>query len=86
MINAHLQLLTPVLSLAPPPSLRWLRTQGVALRRGSAHIGRAIWRGLMAHGRQRAQREMLIVADRYQHDNPKLARELRSYARGGSSY
>lgn len=84
MSNAHAQTLPP--ALTPSPVFQWLRTQGTATLDGLAHVGRAIWRGLAAQGQQRAQREMLMMADRCQRDNPKLARELRSYARGGSTY
>jgi hypothetical protein len=51
-----------------------------------ARVGQAIWQGLEASGRSRANQEMLRLAEQYRHTNPKLARELRSYARGGSSY
>lgn len=84
MSNAHAHTLTP--ALTPSPAFQWLRTQGTATLDGLAHVGRAIWRGLAAHGQQRAQREMLMMADRWQRDNPKLARELRAYACGASTY
>lgn len=84
MSNARIQTLTPALTLAP--AFQWLRTQGNATLDGLTRMGRAVWLGLAAHGQQRARREMLMMADRYQRDNPKLARELRSYARGGSTY
>lgn len=84
MSNARTQTLSPSLSLSP--ALQWLQCQGVAAHAGLARWGRAAWLGLADVGRQRAQREMLMMADRWQQDNPTLARELRSYARGGSSY
>jgi hypothetical protein len=52
----------------------------------AARFGRAVWRGLEAQGQRRSTRELLALADRWEHMNPTLARELRSYARGGSSY
>ena len=84
MSNAHTQTLNPAPSLSP--ALQWLQSQGAAAASGLARLGRAAWLGLSDVGRQRAQREMLMIADRWQQDNPTLARELRSYARGGSSY
>lgn len=51
-----------------------------------ARIGRTLWSALEDYGRQRSAREMLALADRWQHAQPKLARELRSYVRGGSTY
>jgi hypothetical protein len=53
---------------------------------GAGRIGRAVWRALEAHGQRRSAREMLALAERWEHTNPTLARELRSHARGGSSY
>ena len=52
----------------------------------SARLGRAVWRALEEHGQRRSTRELLALADRWEHTNPTLARELRSHARGGSSY
>jgi hypothetical protein len=46
----------------------------------------AVWRSLEDHGRRRADRELLALANRWQDANPTLARELRSHARGGSSF
>jgi hypothetical protein len=46
----------------------------------------ALWRALEDRGRRRADRELLALAERWEATNPTLARELRSYARGGSSY
>ena len=51
-----------------------------------ARFGQAVWRFLEGYGRRRSARELLALADRWQHQQPKLARELRSYVRGGSSY
>jgi len=52
----------------------------------AARIGRAFWRALEVQGQRRSTRELLALADRWEHTNPTLARELRSHARGGSSY
>jgi hypothetical protein len=48
--------------------------------------GRAIWKALEVSGERRADRELLALAAHFRHTNPTLARELRSYVRGGSSY
>lgn len=37
-------------------------------------------------GCRRANCDLLAVAERWRDTNPTLSRELRSYARGGSSY
>ena len=46
----------------------------------------AVWQALEANGARRADRDLLALAARWEDVNPKLARELRSYVRGGSSY
>ena len=51
-----------------------------------ARFGQDIWAGLEAQGRRRSDRELLDMADRWRDSNPTLARQLRSYVRGGSSY
>jgi hypothetical protein len=61
-------------------------TLPTVLRQRMARIGQVIWQALEASGRSRADREMLALADHWQDSNPTLARELRSYVRGGSSY
>ncbi len=82
MSSQHIHALTPGMT-APVPRLGTLRA--VLLHR-LARFGRTVWLALEDHGRHRAARELLALADRWQHEQPKLARELRSYARGGSSY
>jgi hypothetical protein len=52
----------------------------------SARFRRAVWRALEEQGRRRSARELLALAYHWEHTNPTLARELRSHARGGSSY
>lgn len=84
MSNAQTHTITPVLTLSP--AFHWLRAQGTTALAGLSTTGRAVWRVLAAQGQQRAQREMMMLADRWQRDNPKLARELRAYARGASTY
>lgn len=66
-----------------PPRLGTLRA--VAQDR-LARAGLAVWQTLEAIGARRAERELLALAARWEDVNPKLARELRSYVRGGSSY
>ena len=66
-----------------PPRLGTLRA--VAQDR-LARAGLAVWQALEAYGARRAERELLALAARWEDVNPKLARELRSYVRGGSSY
>lgn len=56
------------------------------LQQRLAEFGRAVWKTLETSGRSRAERELLMRADLVQRSQPKLARELRSYVRGGSSY
>ena len=51
-----------------------------------ARLGQAIWQALEDHGRARSGRELLALAERWAVTHPKLARELRSYVRAGSSY
>ena len=70
--------------MAPPtPRLAPLR---VVVRERLARWGGAVWRALEAVGQRRAERDLLALAERWQDINPTLARELRSYVRGGSSY
>jgi len=67
------------------PAPRWGALRVVALGR-LARTGRAVWQALEAYGERRADRELLALAERWRNVNPTLARELRSYVRGGSSY
>ena len=73
---------------AQPRSFPGARLEGLLtdLRQRLTSIGQAIWQALEASGRSRADLEMLQLADHWQDSNPKLARELRSYVRGGSTY
>ena len=91
MSNQHIQSLPHGLSRAAAKA----QPAGPALRPGTlravvaqrfATVGRAIWHALEEHGRQRADRELLDLAERCRDSNPKLSRELRSYVRGGSTY
>jgi hypothetical protein len=82
MSSQHIQSFLP--GLAPrAPRLGTLRA---VLTDRVARIGQSVWRFLEAYGRQRSAHELLALADRWQGENPKLARELRSYVRGGSTY
>ena len=81
MTSHYLQSTLP--GIAPPTRLRGLR--GLVLAR-LARTGRAVWQGLEALGQRRADRELLVLAERWRDINPTLSRELRSYVRGGSSY
>ena len=82
MSNQHIQTLRPGIApgLRPAGSLRAVVAQRLA------RIGRAVWKGLEAIGQRRADRELLALAEHWEPTNPTLARELRSYVRGGSSY
>ena len=51
-----------------------------------ARAGQAVWQALEAHGQRRADSQLLVLAERWQNVNPTLARQLRSYVRGGTSY
>jgi len=82
MSSQYIQRALPAMA----PSAPRLGTLRDVMGQRLAAIGRAIWRFLEAWGEQRASRELLTLADRWQAQNPTLARELRSYARGGSSY
>jgi hypothetical protein len=82
MSNQHIQAIPPSMAPRLPPlgSLRVVASDRLA------RFGRAIWHALEEVGRQRSSYELLAMAERCQHTDPKLARELRSYARGGSTY
>jgi hypothetical protein len=82
MTSQHTQTLTR--SMAQP--VRRASSLRIALLDAASRAGRSIWLALEAHGRERSRHELLAIAERWQHDQPKLARELRSYLRGGSSY
>jgi hypothetical protein len=79
MSSSSIQLLLPALS----PPARWLRTAAAGLRSELRSTGRAVWLALEAHGERRSRRELLALADHWRDINPTLARELRSYVRGG---
>ena len=66
-----------------PPRLGTLRAVAQARL---ARAGLAVWQSLEAIGARRANRELQALATRWEGVNPTLARELRSYVRGGSSY
>ena len=82
MSSQHIQSMPQALphTQARPGALRTVLAQRLS------GFGKAIWRALEHHGRRRANRELLDLADRCRDANPKLSRELRSYVRGGSSY
>jgi predicted kinase len=68
------------------PHRRRLDTLRAVLSQRLARFGQAIWQALEAHGRRRSDRELRALAERWRVTNPKLARELKSYLNGGSSY
>ncbi|MEO6623206.1 MAG: hypothetical protein ABIN37_00010 [Burkholderiaceae bacterium] len=76
----------PLLMPAQLPPRRWLRGFGASLRSGLGRFGRVVWLALEAEGQHRSRRELLEIADRWQHSHPKLARELRAHVHGGSSF
>jgi hypothetical protein len=82
MSNQHIQATLPGMA----PALRPLGSLRTVVGDRLARVGRAIWHALEDVGRQRSNREFLAMADRCQDVNPKLARELRAYVRGGSTY
>jgi hypothetical protein len=82
MSNQYIQAALPGLT----PARRPLGTLRTVLGDRLARVGHAIWQSLEEVGRRRSNREFLALAEHYQDVNPKLARELRSYARGGSTY
>lgn len=63
-----------------PGSLRTVVTQRLHA------LVHSIWDALEAVGQRRSEIELLALAERWKHTHPALARELRSHARGGSSY
>jgi len=75
---------------APLPGMRPSAGQAGSLRAvvldRLARAGRAVWNALEAYGERRSDRELLALAEHFRHTNPTLARELRSYVRGGSSF
>jgi len=81
MSSQHIQASLP--GLMPMHQAGSLRA--VALQRLN-RIGSAIWDALEAVGQERSARELTALARKYEHTNPTLARQLRSYVRGGSSY
>lgn len=81
---AHLYPQTFPTGAAPAaPQLALLRE---VVQQRLALFGRALWQGLERQGQRRADRELTALAERWKAINPTLARELRSYVRGGSSY
>jgi hypothetical protein len=46
--------------------------------RAGTPAGLAVWRGLEAYGRAKAQRELRSLHDRWETSDPKLARRLRA--------
>jgi len=57
------------------------QTRRPTLRARVARIGSAIWRSLEAVGRARAQRELRMLAARYETTQPELAKQLRAAGR-----
>jgi hypothetical protein len=58
-----------------------LLTQGLAaLRQGFAVLGLSLWRGLEVHGQRRAQRQLLMAAQRYEASAPERSAMLRQAA------
>ena len=82
MSSQHIQRLPAGYAPARQP-LAGLRT--VALGR-LAQAGRALRAYFEERAQGRADAALLAHAQRWQSTHPTLARELRSYVRGGSSY
>ena len=82
MSSQHIQRLPAGFAPARRP-LAGLRS--VALNR-VAHAGRALRAYFEDHAQGRADAALLAQAQRCEAAHPTLARELRSYVRGGSSY
>ena len=82
MSNQHIQAIPSAMA----PALRPLGSLRMVVSDRLARVGRAIWQMLEGVGRRRSDRELLALAERQQQVNPKLARELRAYVRGGSTY
>jgi len=82
MSNRH----TQAIPSAMAPALPQLGSLRMVVSDRLARVGRAIWQTLEEVGRRRSDRELLALAERHQQVNPKLARELRAYVRGGSTY
>ena len=55
--------------LAPRP--------GAALLALARRAGLAVWRGLEAYGRAKAQRELRLLHDRWETSDPQLAQRVR---------
>ena len=51
---------------------------GAALLARARHAGLAVWRGLEAYGRAKAQRELSNLHDRWETSDPMLAQRLRT--------
>lgn len=82
MSSQHVQTLPGGFVSARQP-LAGLRT--VAMGR-LAQAGRALLAYIEDHHQGRGDAALLAQAQRWEGTNPTLARELRSYVRGGSSY
>ncbi|MES2956953.1 MAG: hypothetical protein V4792_02135 [Pseudomonadota bacterium] len=82
MSNQLAQTLAPALS----PRLRQAGSLRAVVGQHLARAGRAVWLALEEVGQRRSDRELLALSRQWEHTNPTLARELRSYVRGGSSY
>lgn len=82
MSNQHVQRM-PVAFAAGHAPLAGLRTVALSRLFRTAHSLRAY---LDDRAAGRTDRQWLDHAQRFEASHPKLARELRSYVRGGSSY
>ena len=82
MSSQHIQASLPGMA----PAQHRAGSLRAVIRHRLARVGHAIWDALEEHGKRRSDRELLAMADRCEAINPKRARELRSYVRGGSSY
>ncbi len=76
MSSQHIQVLTPIPVKAPQGAL-WAAQAAVWLARALGAAGVAIWKALEAQGERRAARELHNAAQRWNHQDPALARALR---------
>ena len=77
MSALHIKVLRPV-PVTPPHGAVWAAQAAVWLVRSLRTVGTAVWQALEGHGARRAARELQSVAQRWESQDPELARALRS--------
>jgi hypothetical protein len=76
MSAEQMQVFHPI-AVQVPPGAAWAAQAVVWLARGLRTLGQTAWRGLEAQGQRRASRGLHAAAQRWQGQDPVLARKLR---------